>query len=122
MAQRLRRGIPGVVALGYVDDADLPALYSGADAFVLPSLYEGFGIPVAEALACGTRVVASDIPELHESTRGQATFVAPDPASIARGIVEVLDRPRPGYVAPAPSDHAFEALFSDCLKPPSTRR
>ncbi|MDE0311268.1 MAG: glycosyltransferase family 1 protein, partial [Caldilineaceae bacterium] len=45
---------------GFVDDADLPALYSGAEFFAYPSLYEGFGLPVIEALACGTAVLTAD--------------------------------------------------------------
>ena len=48
--------------LGYVPDSDLPALYSGAAVFAFPSLFEGFGLPILEALACGCPVIASDIP------------------------------------------------------------
>jgi glycosyltransferase involved in cell wall biosynthesis len=56
-----------VKCIGYVDDKDLPALYSGADCFVYPSLYEGFGLPLLEAMACGVPVVSSDsscLPEI----------------------------------------------------------
>ncbi|WP_294307055.1 glycosyltransferase family 1 protein [uncultured Chryseobacterium sp.] len=56
-----------VNVLGYVHENDLPGLYSGAKVFVYPSLYEGFGIPVREALLCGTPVITSDIPELREA-------------------------------------------------------
>jgi glycosyltransferase involved in cell wall biosynthesis len=58
---------PGVLLLGYVHDKDLPALYSGALALVFPSIYEGFGLPILEAMACGTPVIASNrtsIPEV----------------------------------------------------------
>ncbi|MBW2108928.1 MAG: glycosyltransferase family 4 protein, partial [Deltaproteobacteria bacterium] len=57
----------GVRWLGYVNDEDLAVLYAGATALVFPSLYEGFGIPAAEARACGTHIVATDIPELREA-------------------------------------------------------
>jgi glycosyltransferase involved in cell wall biosynthesis len=50
-----------ILLTGYVDDADLPPLYAGADCFVFPSLYEGFGLPPLEAMACGTPVVTSNI-------------------------------------------------------------
>lgn len=69
--------------LGYVDEADMPALYAGARHFVFAPLYEGFGMPVVEAQLCGTPVVASDIPSLHEASGGYATFFAPTVEGIA---------------------------------------
>lgn len=57
----------GVRLVGYIDEADLPALYSGAEAYLLASLYEGFGLTLLEAMACGTPVIASNttaIPEV----------------------------------------------------------
>jgi glycosyltransferase involved in cell wall biosynthesis len=77
-----------VVALGYVDDADLPALYSAADSFVFPSFYEGFGIPLLEARANNTQVICTDIPELRESGGKNAIFIQPDVAGIRAGILE----------------------------------
>ena len=56
-----------VLFTGYVEEEDLPALYGGAELFVFPSLYEGFGLPVLEAMACGAPVVSSresSMPEL----------------------------------------------------------
>jgi glycosyltransferase involved in cell wall biosynthesis len=55
-----------VIFPGYVDDQDLPALYRAADMFVFPSLYEGFGLPPLEAMACGTPVVTSNVSSLPE--------------------------------------------------------
>jgi glycosyltransferase involved in cell wall biosynthesis len=69
-----------VVFTGYVPDADLPSLLSGALAFVFPSLYEGFGLPVLEAMACGVPVVCSDASSLPE-VAGQAALLA-DPLDI----------------------------------------
>lgn len=64
--------------LGYVPDAELPALYSGARALCFPSLYEGFGMPVIEAMACGTPVLASDIAVLREVAADAAVFMPPE--------------------------------------------
>ncbi len=76
---------------GYVDDDLLPALYTGARTFVYPSLYEGFGLPVLEAMACGTAVLTSDVTSLPE-VAGEAALLV-DPRSkddIERGLVELL--------------------------------
>ena len=64
--------------LGSLDDRVLPALYAGAAAFVLPSRYEGFGLPVCEAMAAGTPVVCSDRAALPEAAGGAALLVNPD--------------------------------------------
>ena len=61
---------------GYVDDADLPALYSSAEAFIYPSQYEGFGLPPLEAMACGTPVITSNTSSLPEVV-GEAGFKLP---------------------------------------------
>ena len=67
--------LPGVTLTGYVPDDHLAAIYSGARALVFPSDDEGFGLPTVEALACGTPVVATDIPVLREVLGERATFV-----------------------------------------------
>lgn len=73
---------------GYVDDADLPALYTAAEFFAFPSLYEGFGLPVIEALACGTPVLTADNSCLSEAGGPGAIYVqATSVESIAAGIV-----------------------------------
>jgi glycosyltransferase involved in cell wall biosynthesis len=78
---------PHVKALGYVPDDDLPALYSGALAYVQPSLYEGFGLTVLEAMACATPVVAANTSSLPEVVGGTGLLIDPNrPASIAEAI------------------------------------
>jgi glycosyltransferase involved in cell wall biosynthesis len=77
----------GVLWLGEVDDAKLARLYRGAACFAYPSLYEGFGIPVLEAMACGVPVVTTRGAAMEEVADGAAVLVdARDPADIAAGI------------------------------------
>lgn len=79
--------LPGVVRLGYTPSARLPLLYRGADVFVYPSLFEGFGMPVVEAMACGVPCVVSSHPSLDEACGDAAVRVDPaDPDSIAAAI------------------------------------
>ncbi len=79
---------------GYVPPADLPALLSGARLFVLPSLYEGFGLPILEAMACGTPVVCSAVASLPEVAGDAAILVDPhDTAQLAQALARVLDDP-----------------------------
>ncbi|MFN7919152.1 MAG: glycosyltransferase family 1 protein [Bryobacteraceae bacterium] len=81
---------PRVHFTGYVDDRLLPALYSGALASVYPSLYEGFGLPPLEAMACGTPAITSNTTSLPEATGGAALLVDPrDPGAIADAIEAV---------------------------------
>lgn len=92
----------GVVMAGYVPDALMPALYACADALVCPSLYEGFGMPVLEARACGTRVVIADVPELREAGGVHATVASPTVAGVRDGILRALASPaikEPGLAA-----------------------
>jgi len=77
--------------LGAVPHEKLPILYSGASIFVFPTLYEGFGLPVLEAMACGTPVCASDIPVLREVAGDAAVFFDPkDTHRMAEVIAAVL--------------------------------
>jgi glycosyltransferase involved in cell wall biosynthesis len=92
-AARARSG-PGVRVLGYVAEEELPALYRGAAVYAYPSLYEGFGIPVLEALACGTPVACSAHPSLDEAAADIAVRVDPhDPDAIADGIERARETP-----------------------------
>lgn len=77
--------------LGGVPAQDLPALYSAATAFVLPSLYEGFGMPVLEAMACGTPVVCSNAGSLPEVAGDAALLFPPgDDEALARALDSIL--------------------------------
>lgn len=84
-------GLENVRWLGPVPEADLPALYSAATLFVFPSLYEGFGLPVLEAMACGVPVVCSDTSSLPEVAGDAALRVNPtDVEALAAAIEHAL--------------------------------
>lgn len=113
-----------VVTTGFVDDDLLLTLYQGAHLVCFPSLAEGFGLPVAEALACGTPVVVSDLPPLDELAGPEHRFAPTDEDSIARAIETHLVRgpasPSRGPSGAAPTWNdvatrtaaAFDALLS----------
>jgi glycosyltransferase involved in cell wall biosynthesis len=99
-SEELRRAVnacgPGREPLftGYVADADLPDLYAGADLFVYPSLYEGFGLPVLEAMACGTAVVTSTTSSLPEVAGDAASLVEPtDVKALGETMLRLLQDP-----------------------------
>ena len=80
--------------LGFVPDDTLSILYRLASVFVFPSLYEGFGLPPLEAMACGTPVVTSNVSSLPEITGDAAVLVDPyDVSSIVEGVRRVLTDP-----------------------------
>jgi glycosyltransferase involved in cell wall biosynthesis len=79
---------------GYLPEDDLARVVAGAAALVCPSWYEGFGLPALEALACGTPVVAADLPALREVLGDQAELVPPgDATALADALARVLDDP-----------------------------
>jgi glycosyltransferase involved in cell wall biosynthesis len=81
-----------VLFAGAIKEPDLPALYCGAHAFIFPSLYEGFGLPPLEAMACGTPVACSNIPSLSETVGNSALlFDAEDAGSISAAIGRLVD-------------------------------
>lgn len=90
-----RAGVEGrVLFIGFVPKEDLIELYNIAEMLVFPSLYEGFGLPVIEAMACGTRVVTSDCSSLREIAEGHAVLVNPKSVkSISKGILEMINHP-----------------------------
>ncbi|MCL5264947.1 MAG: glycosyltransferase family 4 protein [Chloroflexi bacterium] len=87
MVQELRLS-KDVVFLGHVSDADLVALYNLADVFAYPSLYEGFGFPVLEAMACGTPVVSSNSSSLPEVVGDAGLMVPPEDVEAIAGAIE----------------------------------
>jgi glycosyltransferase involved in cell wall biosynthesis len=79
---------------GYVEQADLPAVYNLADVFVYPSIYEGFGLPVLEAMACGTPVITTNVSSMPEIT-GEAGILVPavDTAALGSALRSILSDP-----------------------------
>ena len=93
---------PHIRLTGYLEDADLCALYSSCKAFIYPSLYEGFGLPPLEAMACGAPVIASAIPSIKETVAGAARLVEPhDVNELAAAMLEFL------------SDEKMRSYFSE---------
>lgn len=91
-AELTTQGLAGrVVFTGYVPQEDLPPLYGGARVFVYPSLYEGFGLPVLEAMQCGAPVVTTDISSMPEVVGDAALLVKPDDAdALTAALTRVL--------------------------------
>ena len=82
----------GARRLGYVAEMDLPMVYAGAHAFAFPSLYEGFGLPVLEAMACGVPALTSNASSLPEVAGSAALLVDPlDETAISEGLRKLLD-------------------------------
>lgn len=83
-----------IIMTGYVDDEDIASLYSGAELFIFPSLYEGFGLPILEAMACGVPVISADNSSLPETGGDAARYVgAEDIEGLTEAIKEVLRNP-----------------------------
>jgi glycosyltransferase involved in cell wall biosynthesis len=87
---RLASRPPGVRYVGYVREDELPGLMAGASAFIYPSLYEGFGFPVAQAMAAGVPVITSNVSCLPEIAGGAALLVDPKSVAEIRAAMENL--------------------------------
>ncbi|HWF35399.1 MAG TPA: glycosyltransferase family 1 protein [Solirubrobacteraceae bacterium] len=121
---RWAKELPDVTLTGGVSDDELAAIYTGAHALVFPSDDEGFGLPPVEALACGTPVVACDVPALHEVLDGRATFVEVDDLGALIAAAESAERPAP---APPPwtwreAAHATWQVYEDAAGAPTMWR
>jgi glycosyltransferase involved in cell wall biosynthesis len=102
----------GAESRGHVSVDELVALYRSAAALVYPSLYEGFGIPCVEAMACGCPVAASDVASIPEVCGDTAVYFDPlDPESIAEGIRTVLDHPPAGAI-----ERAARFTWDECAR------
>jgi glycosyltransferase involved in cell wall biosynthesis len=89
-----------ITLTGHVPDEMLSALYAGAEIFLMPSIYEGFGLPILEARMCGARVVATDMPETREAGGVSVTYIAPTQAGIEDGIRRTLNSKMTHYSHP----------------------
>lgn len=103
---------PTIKHAGYVDDARLRALLTGARALVYPSRYEGFGLPPLEAWACGTPAIVGDTPALRESTCGRAIYVTPGDVS---GLASAAVAACMTSMAPEPTRWTWEAAARPLL-------
>ena len=110
--------LPGVTLTGFVPDDELAAIYSGARALVFPSDDEGFGLPTVEALACGTPVVATDIPVLREVLGERATFVASGDLEglLAAGAAATRPAPPPPAWSWADAARATWQVYADVIQ------
>lgn len=81
-----------IVYTGYVSDEKLAQLYSNAEVFVFPSIYEGFGIPVLEAKSCGCCVITTNIPELREACGEGCIYINPDKDNIKKALKDFFDK------------------------------
>lgn len=91
---RLRAPVPGLHYLAYVPEPDLAGITAGATVFAYPSLYEGFGFPVAQAMAAGVPVITSDLSSLPEVTGGAAALIDPhSPAELRAALDRLLTSP-----------------------------
>lgn len=102
----------GVLRLGRVSDEEMRALYSVADLFVFPTLWEGFGLPMLEAMACGCPVAAPRVGALPEVGRGKARWLEPYGVDSLVALLEEVQQGPTGRTTPDPAALAHAATFS----------
>jgi glycosyltransferase involved in cell wall biosynthesis len=108
---------PHVRLTGAVRDPELAALYAGASCFVLPSLYEGFGLPLGEAMAAGAPAVASDLPSLRELGGDEVLYAPPsDPRALAAAIATALDGGRAAPRVARARERARRFTWEGCAR------
>lgn len=97
LSELVARGVDAkwLIMLGFVPEEEMNDLYRGATAFIFPSVYEGFGMPVLEAQACGAPVLISDIPSLNEASDGIACKFKPDDEGIRKCLIELAQSELP---------------------------
>ncbi|MFN2625234.1 MAG: glycosyltransferase, partial [Mycobacteriales bacterium] len=106
-----------VVLTGYLDDPELARLTGAAACLVLPSRYEGFGIPPLEALACGIPVVVSDLPVLREVLGAHAHYVpVGDVDALADALAVTISRGTDATAAAARREHARQFTWERCAE------
>jgi len=124
-----------VIPAGFIEEKDLPLLYRGADLFVFPSLYEGFGLPILEAMACGCPVITSRTSSLPEVGGPAAVLIDPcDVGGLAETIFSLAKNSRAratmrqagikraaGYAWEATA-RATSEVYRECLLPPRARK
>ena len=90
--QNTKNQIPKIKLLGFVEKEDLAALYSGAEGFIYPSLYEGFGLPILEAMACGCPVITSNLGSMKEIAGESALLIEPENVESIVGAISKICR------------------------------